>query len=98
MREQSRWRGKEEEVGGRSKQITPNGASDWLEWGMLGGEGGDAALSVPVGDALRLCFPPLLFISLLYSYGSQQAQPLVELQLVLFISCLTSRGFPVGAL
>lgn len=68
---------------------------------MLGGEGGDAALSMPVGDALRMCFPPLLFISLIYLYASQRAQPLAERAgppPVLFISSLTSRGFPVGAL
>lgn len=46
---------------------------------MLGGrEGYDAALSMPVGDALRMCFPPLLFISLIYLYISQWAQPLAE--------------------
>lgn len=87
--------------GGGSKQITLNSESDWLGWGMLGGEGGDAALSLPVGDALRMCFPPLLFISLIYLYSSQRAQPLAEragLPLFLFISSLTSRGFPVAAL
>lgn len=94
MRERSRQRGK----GGESKQITPNSVSDWLERGMLGGEGCDAALSMPVGDALRMCFPPLLFISLIYLYASQQAQPLAGPWLFLFISSLTSRGFPVGVL
>lgn len=99
MRERSRRRGKG--VGGESKQITPNGVSDWLEWGMLGGEGCDAAPSMPVGDALRTCFPPLLFISLIYLYAPLQAQPLAARAgpwLFLFISSLTSRGFPVGVL
>lgn len=39
---------------------------------MLGGrEGCEAVLSMPEGDALRMCFPPLLFISLIYLYTSQ---------------------------
>lgn len=44
---------------------------------------------MPVGNALRMCFPPLLFISLIYLYFSQWAQPLaeqVEPRLFLFIS------------
>lgn len=52
-------------------------------------EGCEAVLSVPVGDALRMCFPALLFISLIYLYTSQQAQPLAEQArpgLFLFIS------------
>lgn len=87
--------------GGESEQITPNSVSDWLEWGDAGRKGGDAAASMPAGDALRMCFPPLLFISLIYLYASRRAQPLAEragLKPLLFISSLTSRGFPDGAL
>lgn len=54
---------------------------------------------MPVGDALRMCFPPLLFISLIYLYISPRAQPLAEEGrpgLFLFIYSPSSRGFPVG--
>lgn len=33
---------------------------------------------MPAGDALRMCFPPHLFIYLIYLYISLWAQPLVE--------------------
>lgn len=92
------------------KQITWNSAvSDWFKWEMLSvrREGWEAALSVPVGDALRMCFPRLLFISLIYLYISRWASPLAEppqpgldLFVLFFLvsSLSSSRGFPPHAL
>lgn len=101
VRERSRRRG-EGGVGLREcKQITSNSVSDWLEWEMLRGrEGWEAALSMPVGDALRMCFPPLLFISLIYLYisvGSAIGRA-GQARAIFIYFPPTSRGFPIGAL
>lgn len=86
------------------RQISWNSVSDWFKWELLSvREGWEAALSEPVGDALRMCFPPLLFIlSLIYLYisvGPAIGRAASTRASVCFLfSFSSSRGFPTCAL
>lgn len=85
--------------GGASKWIKI--VSDLLKCKMLRVRQGWEMLSVPVGNAFRMCFPRLLFISLIYtSLHGLSHWPRRPGQgyfyLFLFFPPLTSLGFPVG--